>query len=140
MERRRAITAASSHRRTGPRHERPRRRTSYILDWPAALTEMQCYLSDTLPRLDVQALRRAGGLRDATPDGLFWMDTLRSATRAIWRLEEYPGDFLHLPDHQPELAATSATGEVNDLANRQVNLTSSFFPSGLCPTRGQCTR
>ncbi|WP_344876610.1 YhjD/YihY/BrkB family envelope integrity protein [Nonomuraea antimicrobica] len=26
--------------------------------------------------------------------GLFWMDTLRSATRAIWRLEEYPGNFL----------------------------------------------
>ncbi|MFI6705424.1 YhjD/YihY/BrkB family envelope integrity protein [Nonomuraea sp. NPDC050478] len=26
--------------------------------------------------------------------GLFWMDTLRSATRAIWRLDQYPGNFF----------------------------------------------
>jgi membrane protein len=26
--------------------------------------------------------------------GLFWMDTMRSASRAIWRLEEYPGNFF----------------------------------------------
>jgi membrane protein len=73
---------------------------SRILDYPAALAEMQRYLSDTFPRLDVQALRDAGGTAGlvacvALPlTGLFWMDTLRSATRAIWRLEEYPGNFF----------------------------------------------
>ncbi len=71
-----------------------------ILDHPAALTEVQRYLSDTFPRLDVQALRNAGGTAGLVAcvvlplTGLFWMDTLRSATRAIWRLEEYPGNFF----------------------------------------------
>ncbi|WP_052423802.1 YihY/virulence factor BrkB family protein [Nonomuraea candida] len=73
---------------------------SRVLGNPAVLTEMQRYLSDTFPRLDVQALRDAGGTAGlvacvALPlTGLFWMDTLRSATRAIWRLEEYPGSFF----------------------------------------------
>ncbi len=73
---------------------------SRILDYPPALAEVQRYLSDTFPRLDVQALRDAGGTAGlvacvALPlTGLFWMDTLRSATRAIWRLEEYPGNFF----------------------------------------------
>ncbi|GAA2861661.1 hypothetical protein GCM10020220_058530 [Nonomuraea rubra] len=71
-----------------------------ILDQPAALAEVQRYLSDTFPRLDVQALRDAGGTAGLVAcvvlplTGLFWMDTLRSATRAIWRLEEYPGGFF----------------------------------------------
>ncbi|MFB4270495.1 YihY/virulence factor BrkB family protein [Nonomuraea sp. GTA35] len=73
---------------------------SRVLDHPAVLTEMQRYLSDTFPRLDVQALRDAGGTAGLVAcvvlplTGLFWMDTLRSATRAIWRLEEYPGGFF----------------------------------------------
>jgi membrane protein len=71
-----------------------------VLDYPAALAEVQRYLSDTFPRLDVQALRDAGGTAGLVAcvvlplTGLFWMDTLRSATRAIWRLEEYPGTFF----------------------------------------------
>ncbi|WP_049558799.1 YihY/virulence factor BrkB family protein [Nonomuraea sp. SBT364] len=73
---------------------------SRFLDYPAALAEVQLYLSDTFPRLDVQALRSAGGTAGlvacvALPlTGLFWMDTLRSATRAIWRLDQYPGNFF----------------------------------------------
>ncbi|SEH03114.1 membrane protein [Nonomuraea solani] len=73
---------------------------SRFLDQPTALAEMQRYLSDTFPRLDVQALRDAGGTAGLVAcvvlplTGLFWMDTLRSATRAIWRLEEYPGNFF----------------------------------------------
>ncbi|MEV5559396.1 YihY/virulence factor BrkB family protein [Nonomuraea wenchangensis] len=71
-----------------------------ILDQPVALAEVQRYLSATFPRLDVQALRDAGGTAGLVAcvmlplTGLFWMDTLRSATRAIWRLEEYPGGFI----------------------------------------------
>ncbi|WP_346107055.1 YihY/virulence factor BrkB family protein [Nonomuraea maheshkhaliensis] len=73
---------------------------SHFLDYPPALAQVQRYLSDTFPRLDVQALRDAGGTAGLVAcvvlplTGLFWMDTLRSATRAIWRLEEYPGRFL----------------------------------------------
>ncbi|MCA2187469.1 YihY/virulence factor BrkB family protein [Nonomuraea cavernae] len=73
---------------------------SRILDYPAALAEVQRYLSDTFPRLDVKALRDAGGTAGLVAcvvlplTGLFWMDTLRSATRAIWRLDEYPGNFF----------------------------------------------
>ncbi|MEU4580140.1 YihY/virulence factor BrkB family protein [Nonomuraea sp. ATR24] len=73
---------------------------SRVLDHPAVLSGMQRYLSDTFPRLDVQALRDAGGTAGLVAcvvlplTGLYWMDTLRSATRAIWRLEEYPGNFF----------------------------------------------
>ncbi|MFB9474240.1 YihY/virulence factor BrkB family protein [Nonomuraea salmonea] len=71
-----------------------------VLHSPAALAQVQLYLSDTFPRLDVQALRDAGDTAGLVAcvvlplTGLFWMDTLRSATRAIWRLEEYPGRFF----------------------------------------------
>jgi membrane protein len=73
---------------------------SRVLNSPAALGQVQLYLSGTFPRLDVQALRNAGGTAGlvacvALPlTGLFWMDTLRSATRAIWRLDQYPGNFF----------------------------------------------
>ncbi|MEV0381526.1 YhjD/YihY/BrkB family envelope integrity protein [Nonomuraea sp. NPDC050643] len=73
---------------------------AWILDDPTALATVQQYLSENFPRLDVQALRDATGTAGvvalvALPlTGLFWMDTLRSASRAIWRLEEYPGNFF----------------------------------------------
>ncbi|MBO3752724.1 YihY/virulence factor BrkB family protein [Streptosporangiaceae bacterium NEAU-GS5] len=72
----------------------------HVLDNPTVLASVQRYLSENFPRLDVQALRDA---RDAAGvvafvglplAGLFWLDSLRSAIRAIWRLEEYPGSFL----------------------------------------------
>ncbi|MGN9843911.1 YhjD/YihY/BrkB family envelope integrity protein [Nonomuraea sp. H19] len=71
-----------------------------VLDDPTVLATVQHYLSENFPRLDVQALRDARGTAGlvafvALPlTGLFWMDTLRSASRAIWRLEEYPGNFF----------------------------------------------
>lgn len=72
----------------------------HVMDDPTVLATVQHYLSENFPRLDVQALREAGGTAGAVAfvalpvTGLFWMDTLRSATRAIWRLEEYPGTFF----------------------------------------------
>lgn len=71
-----------------------------VLDDPTVIATVEHYLSENFPRLDVQALRdarEAAGLVAfvALPlTGLFWMDTLRSASRAIWRLEEYPGNFF----------------------------------------------
>ncbi|MEU4224847.1 YihY/virulence factor BrkB family protein [Nonomuraea sp. NPDC026600] len=71
-----------------------------FLDYAPVLLAVQHYLSENFPRLDVQALIDARGTAGlvafvALPlTGLFWMDTLRSASRAIWRLEQYPGHFL----------------------------------------------
>jgi membrane protein len=71
-----------------------------VLDDPTVLAAVQRYLSENFPRLDVQALRDARGTAGVVAfivlplTGLFWMDTLRSASRAIWRLEEYPGNFF----------------------------------------------
>ncbi|MBB6350496.1 YhjD/YihY/BrkB family envelope integrity protein [Nonomuraea muscovyensis] len=71
----------------------------HVLDDPAALAAVQRYLTENFPRLDVQALRDARGTAGLiavvglVPAGLFWMDTLRSASRAIWQVEEYPGTF-----------------------------------------------
>jgi membrane protein len=71
-----------------------------FLDYPPVLLAVQHYLSENFPRLNVQALIDARGTAGlvafvALPlTGLFWMDTLRSASRAIWRLEQYPGHFL----------------------------------------------
>ncbi|WP_188195713.1 YhjD/YihY/BrkB family envelope integrity protein [Nonomuraea sp. SYSU D8015] len=72
----------------------------HVMDDPTVLATVQRYLSENFPRLDVQALRDATGTAGvvafiALPlTGLFWMDTLRSASRAVWRLEEYPGNFF----------------------------------------------
>ncbi|MFI6319779.1 YhjD/YihY/BrkB family envelope integrity protein [Nonomuraea sp. NPDC050556] len=71
----------------------------HVLDNPIALATVEDYLTDNFPRLDVQALRDARGTASVvasvglTLAGLFWMDTLRSASRAIWRLPQYPGGF-----------------------------------------------
>jgi membrane protein len=71
-----------------------------VLDDPEVLRTVQAYLADNLPRLDVQALQDARGTAGVIAfiglplTGLFWMDTLRSAIRAIWRIEEYPGRFF----------------------------------------------
>src|SRR4029450_13128468 len=52
------------------------------------------------PRLDVEELRGARGTAGVIAfiglpiTGWFWIDSLRSSIRAIWRLPEYPGPFL----------------------------------------------
>lgn len=71
----------------------------HVLNHPTVLAAVQDYLTGNFPRLDVQALRDARGAAGLVAfiglalAGLFWMDTLRSASRAIWRLPEYPGGF-----------------------------------------------
>lgn len=72
----------------------------FVLDDPAVLRAVQGYLSQNLPGLDAQALRDARGTAGlvafvALPvAGLFWIDSLRSSIRAIWRLPQYPGNFF----------------------------------------------
>ncbi len=72
----------------------------YVLDNPTVLHAVQSYLAENLPRLQVQALRDARGtagiiaLVGLPVTGLFWVDALRSALRAVWRLNEYPGNFF----------------------------------------------
>jgi membrane protein len=72
----------------------------FILDDPAVLRSVQRYLAQDLPRLDVQDLRDARGTAGVIAfiglpiTGWFWIDSLRSSIRAIWRLPQYPGTFL----------------------------------------------
>jgi membrane protein len=72
----------------------------FILDDPAVLRSVQRYLAQDLPRLDVQDLRDARGTAGVIAfiglpiTGWFWIDSLRSSIRAIWRLPQYPGTFF----------------------------------------------
>jgi membrane protein len=72
----------------------------FVLDDPAVLRTVQRYLTENLPRLDVHALRDARGTVGVIAfiglpiTGWFWIDSLRSSIRAIWRLPEYPGTLL----------------------------------------------
>jgi len=72
----------------------------FILDDPAALRSVQRYLAQDLPRLDLQDLRDARGTAGVIAfiglpiTGWFWIDSLRSSIRAIWRLPQYPGTFF----------------------------------------------
>lgn len=72
----------------------------YVLDKPAVLRAVQGYLSQNLPGLDAQALREARSTAGLVAfvvlpvTGLFWIDALRSSIRAIWRLPQYPGNFV----------------------------------------------
>ncbi|MEU4410037.1 YihY/virulence factor BrkB family protein [Streptosporangium sp. NPDC023963] len=71
-----------------------------VLDDPQVVHAVEGYLSENFPRLDVRALQSARATAGAIAfvglplTGLFWMDALRSAIRAIWRIEEYPGRFV----------------------------------------------
>ena len=72
----------------------------FVLDNPTVLQAVQRYLTQNLPRLDVQALRSARSTAGviafaALPvTGWFWVDALRSSIRRVWRLPEYPGSLL----------------------------------------------
>jgi membrane protein len=72
----------------------------HLLDDPTVLRAVQAYLSQNLPSLDAQALREARGTAGLVAfvvlpvAGLFWVDSLRSSIRAIWRLPQYPGNFF----------------------------------------------
>jgi membrane protein len=69
----------------------------FVLDDPVVLRDVQGYLSENLPRVDVLALRDARGTVGVIGfiglpiSGWFWIDALRSSIRSIWRLPEYPG-------------------------------------------------
>jgi membrane protein len=72
----------------------------YVLDNPGVMSDVQRYLGDNLPRLDAEALRDERGTVGLIAfvtlpiTGLFWVDSLRSAIRSVWRLDEYPGSFV----------------------------------------------
>ncbi len=71
-----------------------------IMDNPDLLVAMQERLPQIVPRLDLAALRDArgvawiAGLIVLPVSGVFWVDALRSAMRAIWDLPQYPGNFF----------------------------------------------
>jgi membrane protein len=72
----------------------------FLLDDPVVLRDVQRYLAENLPRVDVLALRNARGTVGVIGfiglpiSGWFWIDALRSSIRAIWRLPEYPGTLV----------------------------------------------
>jgi membrane protein len=63
----------------------------FVLDDPVVLRDVQSYLAENLPRVDVRALRDARGTVGVIGfiglpiSGWFWIDALRSSIRAIWR-------------------------------------------------------
>ncbi|MEV4539678.1 YihY/virulence factor BrkB family protein [Asanoa sp. NPDC049518] len=73
---------------------------AFVLDDPVVLRAIQGYLTENLPRVDVQAVRDARGTVGVIGFiglpivGWFWVDALRSSIRAIWGLPEYPGRLL----------------------------------------------
>jgi membrane protein len=71
-----------------------------IVDSPDLLAAMQDRLPRIVPRLDLASLREARGLAWIAGlivlpiSGVFWIDALRSAMRAVWGLPQYPGNFF----------------------------------------------
>src|SRR5947207_5129302 len=72
----------------------------FVLDNPAVAASVQRYITQNLPRLDVQSLRHARGTVGIIAfvglpvTGWFWVDALRSSIRRVWQLPEYPGALL----------------------------------------------
>jgi membrane protein len=64
------------------------------------LGAVTAYLTTNLPTLQVEALERAStlagviGLVALLWAGLSWVDSLRTSVRAIWRLDQHPGNFF----------------------------------------------
>ncbi|WP_162907633.1 YihY/virulence factor BrkB family protein [Allorhizocola rhizosphaerae] len=71
-----------------------------VVDSADLLAAMQERLPQIVPRLDLAALRDArgmawvAGLIVLPVSGVFWVDALRSAMRAVWDLPQYPGNFF----------------------------------------------
>jgi membrane protein len=69
----------------------------FVLDNAAVAHSVQRYLTENLPRLDVQSLREVRGTVGLIAfvglpvTGWFWVDALRSSIRRVWQLPEYPG-------------------------------------------------
>jgi membrane protein len=72
----------------------------FVLDNPAVLRAVQTYLAQSLPRVDLQALRDARATIGVLAfvglpvSGWLWVDALRSSIRRVWQLPEYPGSFV----------------------------------------------
>jgi membrane protein len=66
----------------------------------AGLSAVQDYLSANLPQLDATSLTSASqrigllALIGLVLAGVAWVETLRSSQRAIWCLEQHPGEFI----------------------------------------------
>jgi membrane protein len=64
------------------------------------LDAVTTYLTTNLPTLQVETLERAStlagviGLAALLWAGLSWVDSLRTSVRAIWRLEQHPGNYV----------------------------------------------
>ncbi|GAB1691003.1 YihY/virulence factor BrkB family protein [Krasilnikovia sp. M28-CT-15] len=69
----------------------------FVLDKPGVQQQLQRYLAENLPSLDVQQLRVARStvgllaFLGLPVTGWFWIDAVRSSVRKVWRLPEYPG-------------------------------------------------
>ena len=72
----------------------------FLLDDPGVLQSVQRYLVQDLPQVDMGALRDARNTAGVIAfvgipvTGWFWADALRSSIRRMWRLPEYPGNFV----------------------------------------------
>ena len=72
----------------------------FVVDSPGLSAAMQERLPRIVPRLDLVALPDARGLAWIAGlivlpiSGVFWIDALRSAMRAVWGLPQYPGNFF----------------------------------------------
>jgi membrane protein len=72
----------------------------FVLDNPAVQQQLQQYLAQHLPSLDLQRLRVARGtigiiaFLGLPVTGWFWIDAMRSSIRKVWQLPEYPGTIL----------------------------------------------
>lgn len=71
-----------------------------MVDSADLLAAMQERLPQIVPRLDLAILHDARGLAWIAGlivlpiSGVFWIDALRSAMRAVWGLPQYPGNFF----------------------------------------------
>ncbi|BEL06687.1 YhjD/YihY/BrkB family envelope integrity protein [Actinoplanes sichuanensis] len=69
----------------------------FVLDDPQVLREVEHYLAQDLPSVDVEAIRDARTTVGVVAfvglpvTGWFWTDAFRSSIRRIWELPEYPG-------------------------------------------------
>lgn len=72
----------------------------FVLDEPTVDRSVQRFLDQNLPRMDTQGLREARSavgliaLVSLPVIGLLWIDSIRSAVRAVWLVEQYPGRFV----------------------------------------------
>jgi membrane protein len=104
---------------------------NYLGNNPALISDVDSFLRDYFPKLDFERLKAASqtigwvGLAGLLLSGIGWVEAWRSSQRAIWGLEQHPGNMI--VRRLVDLGMLVALGVLTGLSLAATGLLENFF-------------